>query len=55
MAEWWPHFGTYYIADKLRLSRGQVKAKADKMGLRMLPKYERRCAEEGILDTRDID
>jgi hypothetical protein len=43
LTEWWPHFGTYAVADDLGLTRPQFKAKADKMKLKLLPKGERMC------------
>lgn len=43
LREWWPHFGTYWVADQLLLTRRQVKTKVDKIGLKMLPKVERLC------------
>lgn len=48
LREWWPHFGTYHCAEHLGLTRLQVKGKADKLGLHMLPKADRLC-----LDCRD--
>jgi hypothetical protein len=32
MAEWWPHFGTYYVADKLRSSPPTLAGAAPKRG-----------------------
>lgn len=43
LVEWWPHFGTYVLAEELDFTRQQVKGKADKLGLVMLPKTERIC------------
>lgn len=43
--QWWPHFGTYWVAEHLGLSRQQVKSKADGSGLKMLPKEARLCVE----------
>jgi hypothetical protein len=45
IVEWWPHFGTYYVAEVLGLTRQQVKSKADHMGLHMLPKSDRLCID----------
>lgn len=43
--QWWPHFGTRRVALKLNLTKQQVKSKADKMGLIMLAKTSRLCAD----------
>ena len=43
LVRWWRHFGTYTVAKELGLTRRQVKAKADKLGLQMLPKRYRLC------------
>ena len=40
----WPHFGTYGIFHLLPdITRKQVKAKVNKLGLKLLPKTERLC------------
>jgi len=44
LVHWWRHFGTYVVAQELGLTRLQVKAKVDKLGLKMLPKAYRLCA-----------
>jgi hypothetical protein len=44
LARWWRHFGTWGVARELGLTRRQVKAKADKLGLKKLPKSRRLCA-----------
>lgn len=43
LKEWWPHFGTGWVAAELGLSKFQVKSKADKLKLCILPKAERLC------------
>ena len=43
LIKYWPHWGTYGIATQLHLTRTQVKGKADKLKLKMLPKTERIC------------
>lgn len=40
----WPHWGTREMSWRLGLKMPQVKSKADKLGLKMLPKGERRCS-----------
>lgn len=45
LEKWWPHFGTHEVAIELAISRSSVKAKADKLGLKMLPKQERLCSK----------
>lgn len=46
MRQWWPHFGTYGMEQILfELTRSQIKSKATKMGLSLLPKTERLCVE----------
>jgi len=47
MLKWWPHFGTQGIEvlfDK-SLSRKQIKSKATKLGLTLLPKDARLCVD----------
>jgi hypothetical protein len=43
--QWWCHFGTGWVAEQTGMSRAQVKAKADRSELKMLPKAERLCVE----------
>src|SRR5882724_4188416 len=43
LKEFWPHFGTYHIAEVLGFSRRRVKGKVDGLKLTMLPKVERSC------------
>ena len=45
LREWWPHWGTWGLAPMLGLKRSQVKAKAFKIGLHLLPKTERLCID----------
>lgn len=40
----WPHWGTREMSWRLGLKMPQVKSKADKLGLKMLPKTNRRCS-----------
>lgn len=40
---WWPHFGTIKIAEILNLKRSQIKAKVNKLKLRLHLKHERLC------------
>lgn len=44
LIEWWPHFGTNVMANILQLKRTQVKAKSDKLKLKILPKEQRLCS-----------
>ncbi len=43
LKEYWPHWGTEKAASILQLTELQVKSKADKLRLTMLPKNQRRC------------
>jgi hypothetical protein len=43
LVQWWPHFGSVYIADRLGLTVAQVKAKVNKLRLRLLPRSQRLC------------
>lgn len=45
LVRWWPHFGTRWVAESLGLKWLQVKSKADKLGLKMLPKPKRLCVD----------
>jgi hypothetical protein len=51
---WYPHFGSYYVADKLGIPRPVVKCRVDKLELHLLPKTERKCisCESGRQDKR---
>lgn len=40
---WWPHFGTEWVASELSQTKLRVKAKVDKLQLKMLPKTQRLC------------
>jgi hypothetical protein len=44
LTEFWPHFGTWGMAKLIQdISRPQIKSKAFKIGLYLLPKDERLC------------
>lgn len=43
--EWWPHFGTAWVAKSLGYTALRVKTKADKLKLKMLDKPDRLCIE----------
>jgi len=43
LIKWWPHFGTRGLALELKLSESQVKAKADKLKLKLLDRNNRLC------------
>lgn len=43
LKESYPHFGTFYVERKFHLSWRQVRTKADKLHLHLLPKNERLC------------
>lgn len=45
LTEWYPHFGSYWVAERLKLSRSQVKSKVDKLGINLLLKSQRLCVE----------
>ena len=44
LIDWWPHWGTVIIANKLNLSRQQVKSKVNSMNLLLLPRDQRLCS-----------
>jgi hypothetical protein len=43
LVQWWPRFGSAYIAEQLGLTVQQVKSKVNKLRLRLLPRAERLC------------
>jgi hypothetical protein len=43
LKEYWPHWGTEKTSTILQLTDLQVKSKADKLNLKMLPKNQRLC------------
>lgn len=45
MEQFWPHFGTYGMEKLLNLDRKQIKCKATRMGLHILPLQERLCID----------
>ena len=45
LLKWWPHFGTYWVAEKLNLNSSQIKAKVDKINLKSLPKTDKLCVD----------
>lgn len=44
LVEFWPHFGTQFIANLLEIKTSQIKAKVNKLKLKLLPKNQRLCA-----------
>lgn len=45
LIEWWPHFGSYVMADILGIERKQIKAKVNKLKLKLLEKDKRLCVD----------
>lgn len=45
MLQWWPHFGTYELARRFKLRRSQIKSKANKLRLTLLPDSQRSCID----------
>ena len=41
----WPHFGTITCADMIGLTKSQIKSKADRLKLKILPKQDRLCVQ----------
>jgi hypothetical protein len=44
LIEWWPHWGTDVLAEKLGLTHQQIKSKVNRIRLTLLPKKQRICA-----------
>ncbi len=43
LKEWWPHFGTELCSAELNITRSRIKAKIDKLRVKMLDKDKRLC------------
>lgn len=43
LSEWWPHFGTPWCSETMKIPEFKIKSKVDKLGLKMLEKTQRLC------------
>lgn len=54
LRKFWPHWGTAILADRLKLTRQQVKSKANRLGLKLLPREERLCPSCKIRSVKPL-
>src|SRR3990167_3927636 len=52
---WYPHFGYLWVAEKLQIKPKRVRAKADLLNIKLLPRLQRLCrgCEKIVLATSD--